>query len=46
METREELKRATEAPYRVLGNGSNLLVLDEGCRSGSSGLRASSKPTT
>lgn len=30
VETREELKRATEAPYRVLGNGSNLLVLDEG----------------
>ena len=29
VETREELKRATEAPYRVLGNGSNLLVLDE-----------------
>lgn len=30
VETREELKRATEAPYRVLGNGSNLLVMDEG----------------
>jgi UDP-N-acetylenolpyruvoylglucosamine reductase len=30
VETREELGQATEAPYRVLGNGSNLLVLDEG----------------
>ncbi len=30
VETREELRKATEAPYRVLGNGSNLLVKDEG----------------
>ncbi len=30
VEAREELPLATEAPYRVLGNGSNLLVLDEG----------------
>jgi UDP-N-acetylmuramate dehydrogenase len=30
VETLDDLKRATEAPYRVLGNGSNLLVADEG----------------
>lgn len=30
VETPEDLKKATEAPYRVLGNGSNLLVMDEG----------------
>ncbi len=30
VETPEDLRRATEAPYRVLGNGSNLLVMDEG----------------
>ncbi|WP_135256121.1 UDP-N-acetylmuramate dehydrogenase [Thermus caldilimi] len=30
VETQEELLKATEAPYRVLGNGSNLLVMDEG----------------
>lgn len=30
VETREDLLKATEAPYRVLGNGSNLLVMDEG----------------
>ncbi len=34
VETREELRKATEAPYRVLGNGSNLLVKDEACPSG------------
>ena len=32
VETPEELKRATEAPYRVLGNGSNLLVSDQGVK--------------
>ncbi|WP_105318028.1 UDP-N-acetylmuramate dehydrogenase [Thermus tenuipuniceus] len=30
VETPEDLQKATEAPYRVLGNGSNLLVMDEG----------------
>ncbi|MCS7057755.1 MAG: UDP-N-acetylmuramate dehydrogenase [Meiothermus sp.] len=30
VETLDDLKRATEAPYRVLGNGSNLLVADGG----------------
>jgi len=30
VETPEDLARATEAPYRVLGNGSNLLVADAG----------------
>ncbi|MBW6395219.1 MAG: UDP-N-acetylmuramate dehydrogenase [Thermus sp.] len=30
VETQEDLLKATEAPYRVLGNGSNLLVMDEG----------------
>ena len=30
VETKEDLLKATEAPYRVLGNGSNLLVMDEG----------------
>ncbi|MDM7324347.1 MAG: UDP-N-acetylmuramate dehydrogenase [Thermus sp.] len=30
VETREDLMEATEAPYRVIGNGSNLLVMDEG----------------
>lgn len=32
VETLEDLKRATEAPYRVLGNGSNLLVSDQGVK--------------
>lgn len=30
VETLDDLARATEAPYRILGNGSNLLVADEG----------------
>lgn len=30
VETLADLKTATQAPYRVLGNGSNLLVSDEG----------------
>ncbi len=30
VETPEDLKEATQAPYRVLGNGSNLLVSDQG----------------
>lgn len=30
VETLEDLPKATEAPYRVLGNGSNLLVSDAG----------------
>lgn len=30
VETLADLKKATQAPYRVLGNGSNLLVSDEG----------------
>lgn len=30
VETVEDLPKATEAPYRVLGNGSNLLVSDQG----------------
>jgi UDP-N-acetylmuramate dehydrogenase len=30
VETLEELRLATQAPYRVLGNGSNLLVADSG----------------
>jgi UDP-N-acetylmuramate dehydrogenase len=32
VETPEELPLATQAPYRVLGNGSNLLVADSGVR--------------
>lgn len=40
VETPEDLKKATEAPYRVLGNGSNLLPLlvQEAARQGLSGL--------
>ncbi|AEB12186.1 UDP-N-acetylmuramate dehydrogenase [Marinithermus hydrothermalis] len=30
VETPEDLKEAAQAPYRVLGNGSNLLVSDQG----------------
>ncbi len=30
VENEDDLRRATEAPYRVLGNGSNLLVSDAG----------------
>ncbi len=30
VENEDDLRRATEAPYRVLGNGSNLLVADAG----------------
>jgi UDP-N-acetylenolpyruvoylglucosamine reductase len=30
VETLDDLHQATEAPYRVLGNGSNLLIADEG----------------
>ncbi|RDI96538.1 UDP-N-acetylmuramate dehydrogenase [Meiothermus sp. QL-1] len=32
VENLEDLKKATQAPYRVLGNGSNLLVSDKGVR--------------
>ncbi len=32
VEDEDDLLRATEAPYRVLGNGSNLLVSDAGVR--------------
>ncbi|MGQ9735482.1 MAG: UDP-N-acetylmuramate dehydrogenase [Thermaceae bacterium] len=32
VETPADLLKATEAPYRVIGNGSNLLVSDEGVK--------------
>lgn len=32
VETPEDLRLATQAPYRVLGNGSNLLVADSGVK--------------
>lgn len=32
VETAEDLAKATQAPYKVLGNGSNLLVADSGVK--------------
>ena len=32
VETLSDLRQATQAPYRVLGNGSNLLVADGGVK--------------